>query len=294
MTLKILSIYPDATIAMEGFIEDVVKYLTGNMYGLLNEKTANRIVNEAFHGNDYSMILKRVSAIIDQVVLNPKWIAKSVSKKVTQIESEHTWIDGKVVTDPIKLLHCMGEMLKGAKEALAKAEDNTKLRLELIGKIKNMHKAEDADALYEQHKAALAINPANLYKKRGGKAYSCISDQVDIWPVVNTPKGSYYSSAIGSNKNNKLDLATEKTAALYGKAVIDLIHIATEAKDLFQKNRIPYWEFCPLEYDELRYGDEIFDQIYSAQDSYQATPMFTLYGDAMTFAKTLLKSILIK
>lgn len=294
MTLKVLSIYPDATIAMEGFIEDVVNYLTGNMYGLLNEKTANRIVDEAFHGNDSALILKRVGAIIDQVVLNPKWIAKSVPKKVTRIASEYAWIDGKEVNDPIKIAHCFGEMLKGAKDLLDKTADNTKLRKELIAKIKGMRKAEDVDALYIKHKAQLNVDPAALYVKKGGKSYSCTSDVANIWPVTFTPKGAYICSSIGSSKKNDLAIATTQTVASYGKAVIDLLKISTEAIELHKKNNISYWEFCPVEYDDLKNGDDIFTNIYSTDRPYQATPVDVIGSDAKWFARTLLKSILIK
>lgn len=294
MTLKILSIYPDATVAMEGFIEDVVNYLTGNLYGLLDEKTANRIVDEAFQGNDMDAVLKRVGAIVDQVVLNPKWIAKSVPKKVNQLSSEFTWINGSEVTDPLKILHCFGEMLKGAKEAIDKTADNTKLRMELIAKIKSTRKAEDADALYEKHKAALNIDPANLYLKNGGKIYSCVTDKAKVWPVVSTPKGAYWYTSVGSKKKNKLNLATVQTTASYGKAVIDLIKIAKEARDLYRENLIPDGESCPLDYNDLKYGDGVFDQIYSSQEPYQVYPALELWGTAKSAAKDLLKSILIK
>lgn len=299
MSLKILSVFENQQVATEGLISDAIDYLTGSMYGLLSQKNAKRIVAEAMAPKNYADRKKAVEALLNQTVFNKTWCEKSIKNKTSVHVSEYAFVDSRPVSDPMKVVECMtGSMFKGAKEALDKLSDNTKLRFELIKKVNSARDGEEADEIYEQNKSKLEIKPAQVYIARGGKKYpSVTASEMITWPYVtykNSKNVEFCTGIYNNREKNQLDQLTVQEAANWGRALLQLLAVADSAQQLYRANYVPYWEDCKHEYDDLRYGDEIFEYIFSGQNGYQWDPMFGVYNTCKTFASELLYAILVK
>lgn len=299
MSLKILSVFDNQQVATEGLISDAIDYLTGSMYGLLSQKNAKRIVSEAMSSKNYAARKKAVEALLNQTVFNKAWCEKSIKNKTSVHENEYAFIEGRPVSDPVKLAECMtGPMFKGAKEAIDKLSDNTKLRFELIKKVNSAPDAEAADEIYEQNKSKLVADSAQAYIDRGGKSYSSVTaDNMVTWPYItykNSKSVEFCSGIYNDKEKNQLDQLTVQEAANWGRAVLQLLAVADSAHQLYRANYVPYWEDCKHEYDDLRYGDEIFEYIFSGQNGYQWDPMLGVYNTCEAFARALLYAILVK
>lgn len=295
MTLKILSIYPDAEVAMEGFIEDIVGFLTGSSTGLMGAKEANAVVEKIFADHNPIKNRPRVEKILQETVFNKKWLAKTLPKKTTEHKSDYAWLDGKPQPQVAKLIPVMsGPMFELAKMAIEKLEDNTKLRKALIEQVNNASSAEEADEIYLKNKKALNINAAEVYVQRGGKTgHSITSGENTKWPIVIHKGHKSFAEYLGGNKSpiEKLDA---NNAGVWGKAIVDLLDLQRRTWDLYRENQVEYWEDCKHDYDDLLEGDDIFEKIFTGQGTYQFSPMLGLYMAARDLAKELVRFILTK
>lgn len=277
---------------MEGFMDSVKSLFAGRKK--LNEKEVDAILSGKLH--------EEVSKYLAGTLDDPEWVKKNLPENEAGVSpSKIAFIQGKNESNPVKLLNSLDTAYRTAEHALSILSANIKLRQELCKKLRSLRgpSAEDqADALYEANRSKLIPNVSEYYLKHGGRDVPGIigsnpSANLKGWPVQVTARGSFDFSGYFDDApdNCVVDNPSQRTVKAYVSSIKALTDIIARSSIVIEKNTIPYWEVLPLDYDELKYGDQILEDITVGQRDVPTDPMLYVRFCAIQLLKDMLKAI---
>lgn len=277
LKLKPLDHEMKRTIAMEGIVDNVKGYFAKRADAAsMKEKKA--FVNDLFGGRFSTREKKnpKFDQWINDTLLNRAFMQKK-GANLTDIPMPIAQIGGKPVTDFPTLVAELKKMHAAASDIFTKLKPNTQFRQKLVEEFDKFKEGEEdkADALYEKVKDKLVPDEGIYWLKKGGKSWSAIGTHgKDVWPVIVSKDGksSFYPGYV-ENDSLTVKAPDASEAAKYASLLKEVYDIWTNGYVQFNENYIDYWESFNGSYDELRNGDEIFDNIYTGQHHLLHEPM---------------------
>lgn len=221
---------------------------------------------------DVSLVEKNLAEEIRATYGNDGWIKQNLAteaKTVTTSPLIFANTNGKELTTPAELIQVAESMLNVTRAICTSESPNIKLRQQLCNAATKIKSNDELDAFWLKHSKELQTYPVErqrkLYKK-SMPAFGC-NDQ-HSWPInLKNPKDVEFNGACYIKTSGKFELPTQQTASSFATAIVKLLEIATELRELESKVSIPYWDSLDsaISYDHLKHGDVIFKQLFNSQ-----------------------------
>lgn len=265
------SLKEGSVIAVEG-IGDFI----GKIFGGTAKKALTPQQYDALMKTDSAGFPAQLQTVLEKSLLNPTWVGKNLKLgEKNAYPSKIAFINGKNEPNPEKLVAVLQEMFAAAQHTLKVLDPNIKLRQQLCKQMMSLNgNIEKADALYEQYKSKLVENPAEYYLAHGGKNIKEAVGQnpaakVLGFPVLEIGDGYHVFESYYASSHVPQDCAligpTNQTAKQYAELILKVMTIWRGAEAALKTSNVPYWDASDLDYNELRYGDEIFAHIFVGQ-----------------------------
>lgn len=294
--LVIPEVKPGTVAAIEGIGDFVSKAFGGKKEEITSDKIQELIESK----QNPNALTQFAQEYLNKTLLNQKWVdANLKTGDKSAVTCRAAFINGKPESNPEKLVACLKGMQQVANHVLKVLDANTKLRQSLCKTLMSPHSPQQADDLYLKNKDKLISWPADYYLKHGGKNVQFAvgqnpADKETGFPV-NRGKddGTSFENYYSNNAPSGCTVAapTYESAQKYASCILELAGMIKQSRELAVKNRIPYWEFYAGDYNELRYGDEIFDTIFTSQANHAIFPLQSVDAIATELVTMMLRAI---
>lgn len=270
----------------EGFISDII-----DIFKPGKKKLSDKEIDRMTDDDEYERL---ISKYLDGNLRDKRWCENNLTNASSVISSEIAFINGKNIPNFAELLTSLIQAKTEAMKVITKFKADTQLRQKLSNEILKLSEDDykKADKIAEANKSKLIANLPLEYMKSGGKRISCIGmERGSTFPITNDDFPSftpYYDDApegcelAGPNIQNKDH---------YLKAIENIVVILKETYSVVSDNYVDHWEECPIDYDDLEYGDEIFGEIFNSQQNNSTEPLQTIGHIARRLLVDMLRAI---
>lgn len=283
-------------IAVEGLGDWIGKIFGGSAKKALTPEQLKALFS------DRNGFPAQLQTVLNKSLLDQNWVRKNLKlEEKNAYPSKIAFINGKNEPNPEKLAAMLQEMFAAAQHVLKVLGPNIKLRKQLCKEMNALGEdSEKADELYEKNKPNLPEIAAVYYLEHGGKNINAAVGQNPAshaigFPVLTIGNGhqafeGYYAS---SNVPDGCAIIgpTPATAKQYAETILKVMGIWRAAEAAVKESDLPYWDTSTLDYNELRYGDEIFNNIFVGQHDRPNDPMISVSIVAYQLLKDMLSTI---
>lgn len=262
--------------ACEGFIDTIKKLFIKN-----SDPTKDRVEfikrSKSMHvGHVESYLEKDLSSTYD----NPAWVSKQLENNSGFITIPALSIANnghKALTTPqdiIKVARAMFDVVKGIAQVEKPFFEHRK---HLVSQIKNVTDAAKVDAFWLEHAKELSGTPVERFLKKNKKhfpSFGCADDGKYAWPVnYSNPKETSFTLYGHIKTDGKFEAPTPQNAKIFANTIRELLDIAVKLYEISSTSYVPYWDILSAEYDDLKYGDEIYDYLCSSQSNWEISDL---------------------
>lgn len=247
--------------ACEGFI-DTVKDL------IFKNPIKDRVTNLKSDKFGYSKICDELDKDLQSTYDNPGWIKKNLpeSSGVADISAlKIANANQKQITTPAELVKVANGMLSVIKEIAQREKPFIDYRRKLYKEIEKIKDAATVDAIWLKNEKQLKQTGAERAYQKYKKPIPALGGPVNGWPFRSDGKNSHGFSELFYKTEGTFELPSAANAKNYANAIRALADIAEELDAIGMETRIPYWDGLAVEYDDLKYGDEIYSKITTGQ-----------------------------
>lgn len=203
---------------------------------------------------------------------NQGWVEKNLpdAKGMITIKAlSHANVHQKQITSPEEVVKVALSMLSVVKEIAHAEKPFTELRRKIISQIENVTDPTVVDQVWLDNEKQLKTTAAERHYQRNKKALPALGGSNkpgEEWPVGSVRKGEFgfteFNRYVTSGEFEAPSISNAKDFAI---AVRKLVEICCELDTIYKESYIEYWECLAVEYDALKYGDEVYTQIASGQ-----------------------------
>lgn len=255
--------------ACESFIDSFKK--------LFKHKSPQAERAEILHGAQYkelSVLSKDLDRDLRSTYENAGWVEKNLTDEKETVEVtalEHANLKGKALTDPREIVKAARAMMEVVHAIAAREQPHIELRRKLIARAVHIKDNAELDQLWVDNAKQLeqtAVERTRQQYKQALPALGC-DEKTHTWPLDYLDKrhSIEFTQFFGVKTSGKIEAPTRTSAREYADAVRQLMEIVVEAEKIAKDTYIPYWDSLDnaIEYDRLKYGDEIFGWLFSSQ-----------------------------
>lgn len=265
--------------ACEGFV-DLIKSLFFKSKDNRKEKI-EKIKNHRWPR--FTMIKKELESDLKSTYDNPQWVEKNLvgNSGIVKIPAlMFANVDGKLITKPEELAKIAQGMFSVIKEIVQQEKPYIELRHKLVDKIEKETDPAKVDQIWLDHEKQLSTTAADRVRNKK-KAYPAFGFDTKkrSWPVdlsVASGRGAYEFSAYPGKQgetDGSFEVPTTHSAKHYAEAIRTILDICCELADIEQNTYIAYWDCLAVEYDDLKYGDDIFGYLCSSQGGWEVSDL---------------------
>lgn len=253
--------------ACEGFVDA--------MKSLFSKKNKQEERAQALSKDRYrapTILMKELDKDLKVTYLNQAWVEKNLPEQSDSIKVpglEFANVGGETLSSPPDILDIAKKMFDVVKAVSQAEQPYIQLRKRLIDKAVKIKSNEELDQLWLDNQEQLKYTAVDRAKQRYKNSMPALGyDKTNPFPVS---KEDYWTWA-GTRTAGTFTTPTKATAAKYAEALDGLMDIFRECEDIFQRDYIPYWDILDdaIEYDDLKYGEEIFSHLFSSQDEHNS------------------------
>jgi hypothetical protein len=269
--------------ACEGFV-DMVK-------SLFVKKDAKEAKAEAAHKSawrTYGMVSKDLEGDLRNTYDNPGWVEKNLDDKAERLHIPalaYANVDGKMITNPREMVKVARGMLNFVKTVAQREKPHTELRIKLCDEAEHIFDNDELDELWEKNASQLKQSPVDRVHQWQKSPVPALGYGGKYpWPIdFNNPKLKEFSHYARTHTTGELEAPIKASAKEFAESIRELLTIAQEAEKIWKDNHIPYWDGLQEEisYDDLEYGDEIFNQMFSSQRQCEVSDLASCITDVV-------------
>ncbi|BAW19267.1 hypothetical protein [Ralstonia phage RP31] len=280
--MKILSIPSQFDIdagsygpACEGFIDAIKKIFVKKTP---EEERVEMLNNSKYHNS--SLLSKDLENDLRRTYDNPDWVKKNLvdgSGTIKVAVLKYANVNGKALTRPRDIAYAARGMLDAVKAIVSREKPFTELRRKLTKQAQEIKDNAALDKFWEAHAKQLAGSAVGRTQQQCKKPLPALGyDNQYTWPFnfknLNHEEFTVFPRV---ETDGEIIAPDEHNAKEFADAIRDLMSIIAEADKIASDNYIAYWDAVAdgIEYDELKYGDEIFNNLFTGQGGYEVSDL---------------------
>lgn len=202
---------------------------------------------------------------------NPHWIKENLPEKSTTIQVPslvYANASGKELTHPSEILKIAQSMVVVFKNIIRVEKPFIELRVKLMNQMNKAsgNREEAADKLWLENKNVLMTTSATRYLKQDKKDHPALgrNSRTDgEWPVPfkGSDDGGFSATGPRFKTSGSIEAPSQDNAQEYAVAIRSIVDMIREVLILSQECYIDDLEGFDINYNELKYGDDIFTHV---------------------------------
>ena len=220
----------------------------------------------------FSNIEKTLEQDLKSTYDNPEWVGKNLSNAkgfITVKALSYANVNQKQITSPGEVVRVAESMLSVIKEIARTEKPFIELRQKLYKQIEKMTDPAKVDQVWLDNEKQLKTTGAERFYQKHKKAFPALAagDKPEAeWPVGSKHKGKFgFTEFNNYTTSGEFEAPSTSNAKSFADAVRKIVEICDELNTIYNETYIEYWEGITVEYDDLKYADEIFTQLASGQ-----------------------------
>lgn len=259
--------------ACEGFIDTLKNFFDKDK----DRKERVRILNEDSY-KVFRLLEQTLEKDLKSTYDNSSWIKKNLSNTTSYVAIKtltYAHVNGKAIKKPEELVKAAESMLVVVKEIAQSEKTFIEARRNLIKKIQTEKDGTKLDQVWLYNQKQLSVTAVDRCRQRG-KSYPALGfdPKKETWPVdlKDTSKSSFNTSPDKSS-DGYFEAPSVQNAHNFSRAIRTLLEITAQLIKISRETYVPYWDILEVSYDDMKYGDEIFSYICSAQNNWEVSDL---------------------
>lgn len=287
--MKILSISNEKGVdlgeygpACEGFIDSFKALFGKKKKGPFDENL------KAVKGTQgYGVLVHKLEDDLRLTYDNSTWVNKEFAGASGLIQVKALAganVDGKPITAPSEIMKVAQSMFVVVKDTFHRELPFIQKRKKLVEQIAQKKDPAYADQVWLDNQEWLKPTAADRFKQKYKGHLPALSNspkEDGEWPISDKQKWNHvFSNAYPDHKTDGMfEAPSVKNAKAFADTIRGLVKMLIELNKMAAESRLPHWEFLEVEWDDLKYGPEIFDRIASADGWYEVSDLINGLAD---------------